>query len=151
MNWRQQQTDQTYAFARKHMTRFGIALDIGCDEFAITGHLAREFQHTHCFDFRDKTAMMRKHVEDPTRVTFHHTALGVPQRRHTAGLHVFKVRNQRPIFTLYAFAYFKKRNSKINAYAIADLYHSSSVTTCGSLCMHSFLSFHTCQFSLTPQ
>jgi len=76
MNWRQQQVDQTYAFARPHMTRFRVALDIGCDVFEIAGHLAREFQHTHCFDFRDKTAQMHKHVEDMTRVTFHHTALG---------------------------------------------------------------------------
>ena len=76
MNWRQQQADQTYAFARKHMTRFGTALDIGCDVFEIAGHLAQEFQHTHCFDFRDKTAMMHKHVKDKTLVTFHHTALG---------------------------------------------------------------------------
>lgn len=76
MTWRQQQADQTYAFARKHMNRFRTAIDIGCDVFEIAGHLAREFQHTHCFDFRDKSAQMYKHVEDSTKVTFHHTALG---------------------------------------------------------------------------
>ena len=76
MNWRQQQADQTYAFARQHMTRFRTAVDIGCDVFEIAAHLAREFEHTHCFDFRDKTAQMHKQVDDPARVTFHHTALG---------------------------------------------------------------------------
>ena len=76
MNWRQQQADQTYAFARQHMTGFRTAVDIGCDVFEIAAHLAREFQHTHCFDFRDKSAQMHKQVDDPTRVTFHHTALG---------------------------------------------------------------------------
>ena len=96
MNWRQQQTDQTYAFARKHMTRFGIALDIGCDEFAITGHLAREFQHTHCFDFRDKTAMMRKHVKDPTRVTFHHTALGDTESIRYSKKGVGRIKSDQP-------------------------------------------------------
>ena len=96
MNWRQQQTDQTYEFARRHMTRFRTALDIGCDVFEIAGHLAREFDHTHCFDFRDKTAQMHKHVDDPARVTFHHTALGDTEAIRYSKTGVGRIKSDEP-------------------------------------------------------
>ena len=97
MNWRQQQADQTYAFARQHMTRFRTAVDIGCDVFEIAAHLAREFTHTHCFDFRDKSAQMHKQVEDPTLVTFHHTALGDTESTRYSKPGVGRIKSDTPM------------------------------------------------------
>ena len=40
------------------------------------GKLEKDFGKVHCWDFRDKSAMMSNHVTDTSKVHFHHTGLG---------------------------------------------------------------------------
>ena len=54
----------TYEFCRPHIKSFRTALDIGCDEFMFTGRLENDFKNIHCWDFRNKTSMMSRHVND---------------------------------------------------------------------------------------
>jgi len=76
LDFRQQETDKTYELCRRHLTRFGTALDIGCDVFQFAAKLEKDFQHIHCFDFRNKTVQMKSFVNDTDKITFHHTGLG---------------------------------------------------------------------------
>ena len=66
----------TYDFCRPHIKSFRTALDIGCDEFMFAGKLEQDFDSIHCWDFRDKSAMMSRHVQDMDKINFHHTGLG---------------------------------------------------------------------------
>lgn len=70
------EVEATYDFCRPHIKQFRTALDIGCDEFMFAGMLAKEFEHTHCFDFRNKWAQAGRYIGDKSKITFHHTGLG---------------------------------------------------------------------------
>ena len=74
--FRQSETDKTYDLARKHMKGFHTALDIGCDVFQFAAKLEQDFDHVHCFDFRDKSNQMTKFIKNKNKITFHHTGLG---------------------------------------------------------------------------
>ena len=74
--FKQREVDQTYQFCRPHLKQFRTALDIGCDEFMFAGVLEADFDTIHCWDFRDKTNQMSRHVKDKSKVHFHHTGLG---------------------------------------------------------------------------
>jgi FkbM family methyltransferase len=76
VEFKQQEIDQTYAFCRPYLKSFRTALDIGCDEFMFAGKLEKDFNSVHCWDFRDKTAQMQRHVTDTDKIHFHHTGLG---------------------------------------------------------------------------
>lgn len=74
--FKQNEVNQTYEFCRPHIKSFRTALDIGCDEFMFAGKLEKDFDNIHCWDFRDKSAMMSKHVNSKNKIHFHHTGLG---------------------------------------------------------------------------
>ena len=74
--FKQQECVRTYEFTRPHLQQHRTALDIGCDEFMFAGLLTQDFDHVHCWDFRDKSAQMSRHVANAEQVTFHHTGLG---------------------------------------------------------------------------
>lgn len=66
----------TFDFCLPHLKQRRTALDIGCDEFMFAGLLERTFDTVHCWDFRDKSSMMKNRVRDISKVHFHHTGLG---------------------------------------------------------------------------
>ena len=66
----------TYDFCRPHIKSFRTALDIGCDEFMFAGRLENDFNTIHCWDFRDKSSMMSRNINNTTKIHFHHTGLG---------------------------------------------------------------------------
>ena len=74
-DFRQQQTDNTYELCQKYIKKFKYAIDIGCDVFQFAGKLANDFEHIHCFDFRNKEKQMNSFVSNPDKITFYHTGL----------------------------------------------------------------------------
>ena len=83
-DFRQQQTDNTYELCQKYIKKFKYAIDIGCDVFQFAGKLANDFEHIHCFDFRNKEKQMNSFVSNPDKITFYHTGLGeIKDMRYT--------------------------------------------------------------------
>jgi FkbM family methyltransferase len=74
--FRQGEINATYEFCRKYFGKTRKAIDIGCDVFEFAGKLVNDFEHTYCFDFRDKSSQMGNHINDKSKVTFYHTGLG---------------------------------------------------------------------------
>jgi len=65
-----------YNMCRPHIRSFRTALDIGCDIFHFASQLENDFQHIHCWDFRDKSSQMTRVIKDPDKISHHVTALG---------------------------------------------------------------------------
>jgi FkbM family methyltransferase len=65
-----------YNMCRPHIRSFRTALDIGCDVFHFAAELEKDFQHIHCWDFRDKSSQMTRVINDPNKIFHHVTALG---------------------------------------------------------------------------
>jgi len=65
-----------YEFCKPHIKSFRTALDIGCDVFHFTSKLENDFEHIHCWDFRDKSSQMAHMIKDPGKISYHVTALG---------------------------------------------------------------------------
>lgn len=74
--FKMKERQQTYEFCLPHIKSFRTALDIGCDEFMFAGLLEKKFHQIHCWDFRDKSSMILRHVQHPDKICFHHTGLG---------------------------------------------------------------------------
>lgn len=65
-----------YNMCRPHIRSFRTALDIGCDVFHFAAELEKDFEHIHCWDFRDKSSQMARVIKDPGKISHHVTALG---------------------------------------------------------------------------
>lgn len=65
-----------YEWCRPHIKQFRNALDIGCDTFGFAKWLEPDFDHVHCFDFRDRGQFLAKEVKDTSKFTYHNTGLG---------------------------------------------------------------------------
>lgn len=65
-----------YEWCKPHIKEFRNALDIGCDTFGFAKWLEPDFQHVHCFDFRDRQSFLAKEVKDVNKFTYHNTGLG---------------------------------------------------------------------------
>lgn len=70
---------EMYDLCRPHIKSFRTALDIGCDVFHFASILQEDFQHIHCFDFRDKSSQMGRVIKDKDKITHHVTGLGEKQ------------------------------------------------------------------------
>ena len=67
---------ETYSLCAPYIKAHRIALDIGCDQFMFAGVLSEYFDAVHCWDFRDKSKSMKRHVRDTSKIFFHNTGLG---------------------------------------------------------------------------
>ena len=70
------QVRETYQFCKPHIKSFRTALDIGCDVFHFASQLEKDFEHIHCWDFRDKSSQMARVIKNPSKINHHVTALG---------------------------------------------------------------------------
>jgi hypothetical protein len=57
-----------YEWCKPHIKEFRNALDIGCDTFGFAKWLEPDFQHVHCFDFRDRQSFLAKEVKNVNKL-----------------------------------------------------------------------------------
>lgn len=72
--------ERVYRWARPHITNFQHAIDVGARQGFFARNLETDFQHTYCFDFRDKRKEFTSFVKNPNRFTYHVVALGEAER-----------------------------------------------------------------------
>lgn len=76
IEFRQKETENTYNFVKPYLNSCRVGLDIGCDVFQFAGQMELDFDHIHCFDFRNKWQQASTYINDLSKITFHHTGLG---------------------------------------------------------------------------
>lgn len=65
-----------YEWCRPFIKNYKTAIDIGCDTFGFAKWLEPDFDHIHCFDFRDRLSFLEKSVNNKDKFTYHNTGLG---------------------------------------------------------------------------
>ena len=106
-----------YNMCRPHIRSFRTALDIGCDVFHFASQLEKDFDHIHCYDFRDKSSQLKTAIEDTTKISHHVTGLGETQAVRYTKQGVGRIKSDQPIAnstlsvpitTLDSFGFFEK-------------------------------------------
>jgi FkbM family methyltransferase len=91
------EVEATYNFCLPHIKRFHTALDIGCDVFMFAGKLEEDFQHIHCFDFRNKWSQASNYIKDKNKITFHQTGLGETEDVRYSKPGVGRIKSDTPV------------------------------------------------------
>lgn len=91
------QVRETYQFCKTHIKSFRTALDIGCDVFHFASQLESDFEHIHCFDFRDKSSHMGRVIKDTTKISHHVTGLGETQAVRYTKQGVGRIKSNQPV------------------------------------------------------
>ena len=99
---------RVYDWARPQIKNFRHAIDVGAREGLFARNLGADFQHTFCFDFRDKRSEFKRTVDSMDQYTYHVVGLGESQRMaHTTNTRVGKIKEggtvEVPIRTLDSF------------------------------------------------
>jgi FkbM family methyltransferase len=71
---------KVYRWAHTHITNFKHAIDVGARQGYFARNLEHDFEHTYCFDFRDKRSEFTRFIVDPNKFTYHVAALGETER-----------------------------------------------------------------------
>jgi len=69
-----------YNWAKPYIKNFRTAVDVGARQGFFARNLEHDFNHTHCFDFRDKKSEFSSYVNDIHKFSYHVVGLGESTR-----------------------------------------------------------------------
>lgn len=99
-----------YEWARPHLKQFKTAVDVGARQGWFAKNMEKDFEHVHCFDFRDHRTQFQQTVNDINKFNYHVTGLGESQRTaYTTNTRVGRIKENGkvpvPICTLDSFSF----------------------------------------------
>ena len=65
-----------YQWAKTYIKETRLAIDIGCRQGWFAMQMEPDFNHIHCFDFRNKKEEFKKNIKDINKFTYHTVAIG---------------------------------------------------------------------------
>jgi hypothetical protein len=72
--------ERVYQWARPHIKNFKHAVDVWARQGFFARNLENDFEHTHCFDFRDKQKEFARVVNDISLFTYNVIGIGESER-----------------------------------------------------------------------